>query len=479
MNELRVLVVGGGISGLATAWWLSRLGVDVEVWEASARAGGKIRTRRADGFVIEDAAALVMRFRPEVDRLVDGVGLAGARLRRPPTSPRYLVKDGALMAVPMRLGAMVTSPLWSLRGKMRLLAEPFIGRGERDDESVSEFVTRRLGREVLERAMEPYLSGPLASDPDLAEARSVLPRLTTLERGYGSLTAGVLAHRVMRRRTACAAEGFSFRDGMTALVDGLAASLGARVRLGHEVEAIEPEDGAWRVEACSAGGRHTVTARHVVLCSAADAAARVLAPLDPELSGLLDGIAYAPVSVVHLGFESGVVAHPLEGTGFLVPRSEGLALTGCLWTSSMFSGRASPGHVLLTCYLGGSRRPEAVDWDDDQTLSAVLGELDGLLGLPCNPGLVRIHRHCQGLPLYHGAYQARLETIDRRLRALPGLHLVGNYRAGVSVQDRIACGRTVAARIVEQTVAARAPFRHPPRMRATRHALAAGSASEA
>lgn len=383
------------------------------------------------------------------------------------------------MAVPMRLGAMVASPLWSLRGKMRLLAEPFIRRGGHDDESVSEFVTRRLGREVLERAMEPYLSGPLASDPDLAEARSVLPRLKTLERDYGSLTAGVLAHRVMRRRTACAAEGFSFRGGMSALVDGLSANLGPRLRLGQGAEAIEPENGAWRVEACSPRGRHTVTVRHVVLCSPANASACMLAPLDRELSGLLDGIAYAPVSVVHLGFERGAVAHPLDGTGFLVPRNEGLALTGCLWTSSMFSGRASPDRVLLTCYLGGSRLPEAVEWDDGPTVSAVLGELDGLLGLRSAPGLVRIHRHHRGLPLYHGAHQARLEAIGRRLRALPGIHLAGNCRGGVSVQDRIACGRSVATRIVEETVADRTPVAHRRRTRAMRHTLAAGSASGA
>jgi oxygen-dependent protoporphyrinogen oxidase len=477
MSDVEVLVVGGGISGLATAWWLSRLGVDVEVWEASARAGGKIRTQRAQGFVTEEAAALVMRFRPEVDGLVDRLGLAGAKLGRSPAANRYLVTDGKLAAVPMRLGAMIASPLWSWRGKLRLLAEPFVGRGCRDDESVTEFVTRRLGREVLERAMEPYVAGPLASDPDLAEARSVLPRLTALERRYGSLTAGVLSHQAMRRRTACAAEGFSFRRGMSTLVDALAGDLGSRVRLALEVDAVEPRNGGWRVEARSASGCAAVNARHVVLCVPADSSARTLAPIDGELSDLLHGIAYAPVGVVHLGFASEEVTHPLDGTGFLVPRSEGGALTGCLWASSLFSGRAAPGRALVTCYIGGARLPQAIEWDDDRTVSTVLGELHGLLGLRSDPVLVRIHRHPRALPLYHGAHQARLEAIDRRLRALPGLHLEGNYRGGVSVQDRIAGGRAVAARIVAESATVRAPVADTRAARATPAALAARPAT--
>ncbi len=473
MSDLEVLVIGGGLSGLATGWWLSRLGADVQVWEAGARPGGKIRTDAGGGFVSEQAAALVMSFRPEVDRLVDGLGLAGEKLRRPPLSNRYLVKDRRLMPVPMRLGALVASPLWSLRGKLRLLAEPFVRRGGREGESVSEFVTRRLGREMLERAMEPFVAGPLASDPDLAEARSVLPRLTALERDHGSLAAGVIAHRLMRRRTACVAEGFSFRTGLSALVDAIAASLGPRLYLGLEVDVVRRENRAWRVDACAGGARCTVTARHVVLCSPARASARLLAPFDPELSELLGGIEYAPVGVVHLGFERDAVAHPLDGTGFLVPRSESRALTGCLWTSSVFSGRAPRDRVLLTCYLGGARLPEALAWDDRRTLSTVLGELDPLLGLRSDPVLIRIHRHFRGLPLYHGAHQARLEDMHRHLRALPGLHLEGSFSGGVSVQDRIACALLCATRIVGESSTGHG---HVPRLRtprATRRELAA------
>lgn len=458
MSDLHVLVVGGGISGLATAWWLTRLGADVQVWEASQRPGGKIRTRHGDGFVSEESAALLMGFRPEVGDLIDGAGLAGARLPRSPSSKRYLVKDAGLVEVPVRLGDMLTSSLWSLRGKLRLLAEPFITRGGHDAESVSEFVTRRLGHEVAVRAMEPYVSGPLASDPDLAEARSVLPRLTGLERNYGSITAGVIAHRAMRRRTACAPQGFSFAAGMQSLVDALAAELGPRLHLGRRVDAIEPDNGPWRVHGSAGGRHHGVVTRHVVLCSPADASARLLAPVDQELSELLHGIDYAPVSVVHLGFDRDAVAHPLDGAGFLVPRNESRALTGCLWTSSMFSARAPARHVVLTCYLGGARRPQVCEWDDHHCSSAALDELDPLLGLRSEPCLVRVHRHGRALPLYHGAYQARLGAMDARLCALQGLHLEGNYRGGVSVQDRIACGRSIAARIVEEPAAGRVPL---------------------
>ena len=196
MNDTDVLVIGGGISGLSTAWWLNRAGCSVNVWESGKRPGGKIRSRRQDGYLTEQAAALVMNFRPEVTQLLQESGLEAAKTARLPAAEanRYLLQDGQLIAMPMRLGRMVCSPLWSWQAKLRLLTEPFIPRGGSEDETVSGFVCRRLGREVLEKAMEPFVAGTLAADPDLANAAATLPRLTALERRYGSIAAGILVN---------------------------------------------------------------------------------------------------------------------------------------------------------------------------------------------------------------------------------------------------------------------------------------------
>lgn len=344
---------------------------------------------------------------------------------------------------------MVSSPLWSLRGKLRLLAEPFIPAGGHEEETVSQFIIRRLGREVLERAMEPYVGGVLASDPDLANAYAVLPRLTALERRYGSLALGVLAHRILQWRTGCPTESFSFYGGMSTLVETLAKTRGVRLRLGRSVEALTPNGtGGWYAIGNCAQREHTLRARQVVLSVPADVAACLVDPLDRELSELLRGIEYAPLSIVHLGFDRSAVRHPLDGTGFLTPRHASLGLNGNLWMSTLFRDRAPLGKVLLTAYVGGARSPQAVDWDDDRSVGVVLQELKPLLGIDAAPEMVRIDRHIQALPLYHGAHHGRMTEVVRRLQGLPGLHLEANYHGGVSVRDRIVCGNNAAKRIL-------------------------------
>jgi len=450
MDRVDVLIIGGGISGLASAWWLARSGLSVEVWEASQRSGGKIMSTRQDGYLTERAAAMVLNFRPEVAELVRGAGLEPAKTARLPAAEarRYLLHKGRLKALPMRLGPMMTSPLWSLRGKLRLLAEPFIFSSGRTDESVSEFVTRRLGREVLEKAMEPFVAGTLAADVDQASAAAVLPRLMALEQRYGSIGAGVLVNRVLRRRTASITETFSFRGGMGTLVDALAKAPGISLRTGHLAQELVRERDGWQVTAATPHGQRSVSAYHVIVATPASAAAALVNPLDNELAELLRGIGYATVNVVHAGMARDAVGHPLDGTGFLAPKGESAALTGNLWMSALFPDRAPPGKVLLTSYLGGARAPQVADWDDGRLVDETLRTLRPLMDLKSDPEMVRIDRHCEALPAYHGAYQARMQAITARLQHIPGLHLEANYRGGVSVRDRLVCGHAVADRIL-------------------------------
>lgn len=324
MDKVDVLIIGGGISGLASAWWLARSGLSVEVWEAKKRPGGKIVSNWQDGYLTERAASMVLNFRPEVAELVRAAGLESAKTARLPAAEarRYLLYQGCLKALPMRLGAMVASPLWSLRGKLRLLAEPFIFSTGRTDESVSEFVTRRLGHEILEKAMEPFIAGTLAGDANQASAAAVLPRLIALERRYGSITAGVLVNRIFRRRTACTTETFSFRGGMGTLVETLAKTPGINLRTGHIAEELVREQDGWHATATAPHGHRTVSAPHVIVATPAAAAASLVSSLDNELAGLLRGIGYAGVSIVHAGIARDAVGHSLDGTGFLAPKGK-------------------------------------------------------------------------------------------------------------------------------------------------------------
>lgn len=452
MSHTDVLIIGGGISGLSTAWWLAQQGVKVEVWEADDRPGGKIRTNRDEGYVTERAAGLLVNFRPQIDHLIQQTGLNNSLKRRDEKLNRYIVHQGELTQVPMLLPALLSSPLWSLSAKFRLMAEVFISRGSDESETVSEFVRRRLGQEVLDTAMDPFITGTLASDPDLAEAQSVLPRLTALENRYGSLTTGMLINRVLKRRRANTADTFSFQGGMSELVDALARTPGVTIRCGACATSIKNRGGQWQVEGNIIGTPNSIRIPQLVISTPADISSKLLNPIDRQLAKLLSGIEYSPVAVLHMGLKSSSIKHPLDGTGFLVSKQNHLPVNGNLWMSSMFPERAPQEHSLLTSYLGGVRHPEQLHQSDEKLSDTVLDSLHLLLGIKGSAEYVRVERHHHGLPLYHGRYRARINAIGERLNTLSGLHLNANYMHGVSVRERIFQSQQVADKIAKALV---------------------------
>ncbi|MCP3670685.1 MAG: protoporphyrinogen oxidase [Gammaproteobacteria bacterium] len=450
MSNSDVIIIGAGISGLSTAWWLAQQGVKVEVWESEPTIGGKIKTTTENGYLSESAAGLLVNFRPEIDRLIKHCGLTSAKQQRPDNLKRYVLHQGQLCSVPMTFAGIARSPLWSHRGKLRMLAEGLVfGRGDRG-ESVSQFIKRRFGPEMLDTAIDPFVSGTLASDPDLAEAASVLPRLKTLENRYGSITAGILVNKLWKRRRVNHADTFSFHGGMSQLIEAMAAAPGICIRRNVTIRQIEPDQNGWQVHAETPYGSLNQITRQLVMSTPANTSAQLLSEIDRELSQLLGSIEYAPIAVLHTGFDREQITHPLDGTGFLVAKRDRLNLNGNLWMSSLFPRRAPAGKTMLTSYLGGARNPGKLDLPDDKLITHGLGGLSRLLGIEDTPEYVRLDRHHKGLPLYHGQYQAKLHKINSHLSDYSGLHLCGNYAGGVSVRERIYQGKITARQIIQK-----------------------------
>ncbi|MEO5363016.1 MAG: protoporphyrinogen oxidase [Magnetococcus sp. DMHC-8] len=472
-TQKRVLVIGGGISGLAAAHYLQQRGIKVRVLEKNHRPGGLIQSERVAGFLLEHAATCLFNFLPEVDLFCQNLGLNGEQLfRQEAARRRYLIRDGRPVPVPMSVGGFVQSNLISLPGKLRLLLEPFIprGPGDGDQETVAQFVTRRLGREMYERAIEPYVSGTLAGDGERACLRSTFSQLAALEQEHGSLLKGMIWRKLAGIRTSgCGARVFSFRQGMAAMAQAVARQLGADFMPGHTVTSLMRQGPVWQVTSVDDQHRGlTHAADAVLVATPAQDAAGLLESLSQPLGRLLRGITYAPMVIVHLGFARQDLVHPLDGIGCLVPRCEaGWELLGSLWSSTLFADRAPAGQVLLMNYLGGSRHPEAGEWTDQALIERSMADLRRMVGVRGTPSLARVIRHARALPGYQLGHPLFLRGLDEQLALLPGIFLAGNYLRGVSVRACISQGEQAAAQIthllsVQETVAGvREPSRPP------------------
>ncbi len=464
MNDIEVLVVGGGISGLAVAQRLGQQGIRVEVWDRAATPGGMVRSVRKDGYLTEQAAAMLLNFRPDVTRFISEARLEDRKQPRIEVDHRYVISDGRLRELPMKMGPLLMSDIWSMRTKLRMMLEPLARRSRGGEESVSEFVRRRFGGEVLEKALGPYVAGLLASDPDRASAAAVLPRLVALERRWGSIVLGALVHRLLRRRSAVQTEAFSFQGGMATLAGVLAEADGVCFCGGHEAVSLLPAGNGWLATARTCTGEREVRASQVILSTPASTTAGLIRSTQAELALLLDTIEYAPLNVVHTGFHRHGIRHALDGNGFLSLGDAGAPLIGCMWMSSIFEDRAPAGRALLSNYVGGARHPYTASWSDRRLVESVLQTLRPLIGLRLEPEMVRVDRHRRALPLYHDNYCERARRIRELAAPLSGLHLVANYLGGVSVRDRLACAMqaadTVLATVGRPSAPSRRGYRH-------------------
>jgi oxygen-dependent protoporphyrinogen oxidase len=418
-----VLVIGGGISGLTTAFHLVRGGRKVVLLEASPRVGGSIETKTDGPWRFELGPNTVLENHETVTRLIREAGLEGEKVTALPSAKRrFLWKDGQLHALPSGPLGFLKTPLFPASAKLRLLREPWISKGD-PEETIAEFVRRRLGQAFLDYAVGPFVSGVYAGDPERLSVRHAVPKIASLEREHGSLIRGALARR---KGPAPGGAMISFREGLDQLPRKLALEIGD-VRTGVACQRIVRTPEGFRAET-DAG---PIEARQAVLAVPADAAARLL-----DRPGLAE-IPYAAVSLVSTGWRREDIAHPLGGFGFLAPRKEGLHVLGVLFPSEIFPGRAPEGHTVLTAFAGGRTQPEVAAWDDGRLMATVLDELRRTVGVRGEPRISTIRRWPRAIPQYEVGHGRFLEQAREIEAALPGLRIGGNFLHGVSVPDCI------------------------------------------
>lgn len=446
-----IAVVGGGISGLAAAHALIRQGHEVVVLDRGAAPGGRIRTEQRGGFLVEHGPNSMISPAPGAEDLIAALGLAGERIDKGGgVHHRYLVRAGRAHALPLDPLGFFSSGFFSLRGRLRILAEPFVRRGPQD-ETVAEFVRRRFGRELLDYVFDPLVGGIYAGDPENLSMMALLPRLKQLEQHYGSVVRGVAAKALAgmdprfdpRRRNL-----FSFRQGMASLPRRLAATLGPRVWSGVRVEGLHAlASGGFQLSLRDGGSDTSMRVKGVVLALPAYAAARVLAPLAPAVGDGLAAIRHPPLAVVALGYRRAQIAHPLDGLGVLTPTVEHRKVLGFLFSSTLFAQRAPDDHILLTAYVGGARQPELAQLPRAELITMVKAEAADLLCARGDPAFDSVCYWRQGLPqpdLGHAGRIAGLRTLEEEY---PGLVITGNYVAGVSTAACIDAAVAAAQRI--------------------------------
>lgn len=460
----RVAVVGGGISGLAAAHRLVELcraaqrRIDLHLFEASPRLGGVIATERSGGFVIEAGPDSFLSEKPAALRLCERLGL-GERLigTREELRRTYVVRGGRLHALPegflllapTRFWPLLTTPLFSWPGKLRMALDLLLPRRRSPgDESLTSFVTRRLGREALERVAQPLIGGIYTADPDRLSLAATMPRFLEMERTQRSLILAMWRQR--RRSELVASDGsgarwslfLSLDRGLQGLVDGLAQQLPEGVvHLAQPVRALQRTDTGW----CIDGALHCDA---VVLALPAHAAAELARSTDAALADELGAIPYASSAIVNLAYRREDIPFPLDGFGFVVPHIERRVLLAATFSSLKYRGRAPAEFVLVRAFVGGALRPELVELGDSELLARVQHELGSLLGVRAQPTLTRIARWPQSMPQYHVGHLDRVARISARIAALPGLHLAGNAYRGVGIPDCIISGEAAAESVM-------------------------------
>ena len=427
----KIGIIGSGISGLTAAFLLKRRSFDVTLFEKSNHVGGNIQTVKIDDFTVEYAPNSLLKS-PRLVDLIKELKLESEVLAADPANKkRYVLRNGKLKSLPMSVAKMAANDYFSLKARLRLLKEPFVKSKSPENESVAEFFERRLGREIVERAADPFIAGIYAGNPENLSVKAAFPRLYELEKDFGSLLIGSL-----RSKTEQADQDFprtfSFVGGVQTMTDKLVERLGESIVVNAEVTRIKKTShGKWRL--ATKIDENIFDA--IIISTPAEPAAKLIENFDAGLSKQLVNIYYPPVAMVFFGVKKEKIAQNLDGFGFLVPSSEKRKILGTIWNSAVFENRAPGGYHLLTNFIGGARNAELFEKSDTELGEMVYAELKSILGLCDVPDLTHIKRWRKAIPQYVLGYEKIESAIENFCRRNAGIYFCSNFYRGISVGD--------------------------------------------
>jgi protoporphyrinogen/coproporphyrinogen III oxidase len=435
LTPFPAIVVGGGISGLVCAYRLQQAGISVRVLEASDRPGGVIATEEQDGFRFELGPQSFLSTEPLLN-LIDALGLKNDLLHADPRAPRYILFRGKLVPAPLAPPSLLTTPLLSVQTKWRLVTEMFRRTTPpTSDESISSFVRRKFGDELLDQLVAPFVSGVYAGDPEKLSLRASFPKLHEFETKYGSVLRGAMKSRPAKgapRPGLC-----SFREGMETLPRSLAAKLGDALLTETTVTAARPGkangNSTFEVDVIRNGHRETLVASALIVAAPVNAASEILKDVSDKFAAPFARVEYAPVAVVAAGYRGDQIRHAGNGFGFLVPRSERRRVLGTVWNSSLFPGRAPEDMTCFTSFAGGATDPELFTKSDDEIAEIICGEVGRILGITGPPVTYLVNRYPRALPQYNLGHSETVSELEAAASAIPGLFLTGNYLSGPSI----------------------------------------------
>jgi len=447
-----VIILGGGISGLATAYFLRQRGIRSTIVEASPRLGGLIRTDIVEECQLEAGPDSYIAAKPAVTELAREIpGLSGKIIGSNDQARRiFLVKDGMLVPLPQGMTLMVPGDLESARtssifdnaAQESFAREQLQSPKERsEDTSIAEFVLDHFDESVLDYIVEPLLAGVYGGNARLLSAASVLPRFLEYERRYGSLIRAVQHEQSSKEPGSLF---LSFRDGMQTLTDALQKQLdGWSNTLQSQAKAIDRDGRNWRVIVEG----ESIRADRIAVALPAHCAAAVLEKVAPEVAAHLDEIPYSSAITVTLGFDRGQFHHPLDGFGFLVPRVERRRVAACTWVNTKFPQRVAEGFVVLRAFIVDQDAEALMPASDAEIVESVAQELRRLMGIDIRPVFQTVNRWPRSMPQYLVGHGDRLQRIRSGVAELNGIEVTGNAYDGVGIPDCVRLARETAARM--------------------------------
>lgn len=450
----KIVVIGAGISGLTTAYLLFKDGYDVIVLEQKDKVGGSIETISEGGFLFDRGPNSGLETTPIIRQLVEDLKLEDQFVyANREGNKRYILRNGQLHALPMSPPTFFKTKLFSGKAKLRLLAEPFIGRSKDGYyQSIAEFVTRRLGKEFLDYAINPFVAGVYAGRPEELSVKSAFPKLYALEEEYGGLIIGTIKSIRKRKRSKevskQSAKMFSFKDGMKVLPEAIAATLGNRISTGVEVTSIRSTaEGNYGVTFREGNQNLTLLADVVLSTVPAYKASELFNHFDEKIGKHLNEIYYPPVLVLYLVYERDAVGQPLDGFGFLIPEKEEKSFLGAIWSSVIFPNRSDTTKAAFTLFIGGSRDAGFVDDVEQMVIDRARREFELIMKISAEPVLISKRLWSKAIPQYNLGYVEHENFFDHFEKNNKGIILGGNYRGGISIGDCIKNAELIANKI--------------------------------